>query len=86
MKAYQKAQKVWFGRGLTEPDKEKASGRQPRSLIKQRLHANNTIRLSKSGSPPTISGLVSEYKSGRFKRVEVNTPLPEDILDCRGYV
>jgi len=93
MKAYQKAQKVWFGRGLTEPDKEKASGRQPRSLIKQRLHANNTIRLSrqlthlsKRVSPPTISGLVSEYKSDHFKRFGVRTPLPEDVFVCRGYV
>jgi len=86
MKASQKAQEIWFGRCLKIPDKEKASGRQPRSLINQRSHTNNTICLSKTASPLTISGLVSEYESGHFKRFGVRTPLPEDVFVCRGYV
>jgi len=86
MKASQKAQEIWFGRCLKIPDKEKASGLQPRSLINQRSHANNTICLSKTASPLTISGLVSEYESGHFKRFGGRTPLPEDVFVCRGYV
>jgi len=86
MKASQKAQEIWFGKCLKIPDKEKASGRQPRSLTNQRSHANDTICLSKTASPLTISGLVSKYERGHFKRFSTNTPLPEDILDFRGDV
>jgi len=93
MKASQKAQALWFLRRLKVQDKEKASGRQPRSFAKQFSHTNNIIFLDNARPalvervlPLTISGLVSEYEGIRFKRVGVRTPLPEDVLVRRSDV
>ncbi len=91
MTAYGRAEEIWFRRYLKMPDKEKASERQLRSLIKQHLNTNNIIRLDKARtalgkqvSPSTLSAIVNEYEHAHFKRVGINTALPEDTISDGG--